>query len=276
MLGKLLKHEFKQTAKAYAPSYLALTAVIVFTVIVSYFTTISSSELNIGNLPDIILAMLMIATFIGIFAIIFGTVILEIARFSKNLMDVEGYFMFSLPVSAASHIAAKLIVATAWAIISIAFSLIAVPILIMGISRIPAYELSVAIKTLLPLITPEIVLAVISVIFATIMGIVFCYSLAYMAISVGPHVTKNRIVGSLIVFFGSEMALNVASTALMGFAGSFALKNVNFNSLIASLNANPAAAITITMLFTLVHSLAVSALCLTVCNYFLSKKLNLS
>lgn len=48
------------------------------------------------------------------------TLIIQIQRFSKNLLGDEGYLMFTLPASVSQHITAKLVVAVLLDVLSVA------------------------------------------------------------------------------------------------------------------------------------------------------------
>lgn len=106
MLGKLLKYEFKDTARIIPLFYL--------TVLIFAGMTISAIQLGIDwirELSSIILLLLGIVMIIITFVII-------VMRFYRNLYSNEGYLMFTLPVKPQQLLASKTIAAFAWVIMS--------------------------------------------------------------------------------------------------------------------------------------------------------------
>ena len=111
MLGKLIKHEFRATARLMLP--LALVVLLL-----SCFTWLSSAILQGRSYAPFILRLingLLTSGFVLslIVAVVFS-VVMMVSRFYKNLMTDEGYLMFTLPVSIHQILWSKLIVATVW------------------------------------------------------------------------------------------------------------------------------------------------------------------
>lgn len=113
MLGKLIKHEFKATARLLLPIYLVLTALALICRLVS------SLDVFKGIL-SLIPGTIKIAYIISIFASLVITAVLAVIRFYKNLITDEGYLMFTLPVKVSGIINSKLLVAVIWMLINIA------------------------------------------------------------------------------------------------------------------------------------------------------------
>ncbi len=106
MLRKLLKYEFKETARIIPLFYLIA---LIFAGMVLSAKTLGISWFEVTSS---VLLMLM-----GI-AVAFTTFILIVLRFYKNLYSNEGYLMFTLPVEPKLLLASKAIVAFCWMIIS--------------------------------------------------------------------------------------------------------------------------------------------------------------
>lgn len=114
MLGKLLKHEFRATARIMWVLYAAMLAL-------SLGAHFSLRYMQGG---ETYLALRVLATLVAVFwvlALIFGavmTLVLMIQRFHKNLLTDEGYLMFTLPVSLHALIFSKIIVSVVWSFIT--------------------------------------------------------------------------------------------------------------------------------------------------------------
>lgn len=117
MLGKLIKYEFKGTARIYLPFFALLVLL----------TAVNRASLQYGlgrtanfEAAAIISMMLYIIAVIAIFVI---AMVATIQRFYKNFMTDEGYLMFTLPVTQDGLILSKLIVATVWNIFSVVIAM---------------------------------------------------------------------------------------------------------------------------------------------------------
>ena len=112
MLIKLLKHEFRATARIMGPLYLILLAM-------ALGFNASARLMDTSNVVLNILAALVIlayvAAVIGVFVVAF---LLMLQRFYKNLLRDEGYLMFTLPASVHQHVWSKLIVSAVWFILT--------------------------------------------------------------------------------------------------------------------------------------------------------------
>ena len=109
MLGKLLKQDFRATARLILPVYAAVPVLGLFTGLI---TRLCENQSNIwisilGSLVSFVFSLALIAAVVT-------TVVLMILRFYRNLMTDEGYLMFTLPVSTTELICSKLIVSVVW------------------------------------------------------------------------------------------------------------------------------------------------------------------
>jgi len=106
MLGKLLKYEFKATARTLLPLYAALLIISVISNLLLH------SDFQIASVISItVFGALLMAVFIV-------TLILMIQRFYRNLLSDEGYLMFTLPVKTNRLIFSKMIVTFVWFLIA--------------------------------------------------------------------------------------------------------------------------------------------------------------
>ena len=128
MLAKLLKHEFKATARIFLPLYLIL---LIFGLINRIFNVFDIFGDSISfNMQSILSVISSIIYFTLIVAIIVMTLVIMIQRFYKNLLGDEGYLMFTLPVKPWQHIVSKLIIAMLWSGLSLIVIISSIAILI--------------------------------------------------------------------------------------------------------------------------------------------------
>ena len=108
MLRKLLKHEFRATARVMLPMYLIL-------LVTALGSNLAGRKmLGPSDILNILGVLIVMAFAFAICGVLLMSFILMIQRFYKNLLQDEGYLMFTLPVSVHQHIWSKLIVSVVW------------------------------------------------------------------------------------------------------------------------------------------------------------------
>ena len=109
MLRKLLKHEFRATARVMLPVYLVL--------LVSAVGANFSAQILNGSgsrFLNILGGLMIMAYTLANAAVWVVTFVLMVQRFYKNLLEDEGYVMLTLPVSIHQQVWSKLIVSAVW------------------------------------------------------------------------------------------------------------------------------------------------------------------
>ena len=102
MLAKLIKHEFKATARIFLPilgTVLVLTGAAALTVKLGGILVLPGGTGWGGPVLGLASGLLCLLTFIAMMAMMTAAVVVTIQRFYKNLLGDEGYLMFTLPVT---------------------------------------------------------------------------------------------------------------------------------------------------------------------------------
>ena len=211
MLGKLLKYEFKSTARVFLPLYITILVVA----LINGFS-INSNLFKIQGLLIMIFGALMIALFVI-------TIIVIVQRFSKNLLGDEGYLMFTLPVGNTSVLFSKYLVALLWTILSgivafVAFFLIAlIPLFLEGGFDF-MYWLG-SVKELFGLLFygAEFRFIMSMFLLAFLSYSIFIFSV-YLALSMGqlPTFNKHRNLASFISFIGINVVFSFIQNLVAG------------------------------------------------------------
>ena len=139
MLGKLIKHEFRATGRVMLP---LLGAVLVLSPIVGFIIRTFDRE-NYGGPVQLLGGTVVVLFFFAVAGICITSVVLMVRRFNSNLLQDEGYLMFTLPVSTHSLIWSKLIVSFVWFVVAAVSS--AAFIAIVALTSHAEYNLSVVI-----------------------------------------------------------------------------------------------------------------------------------
>lgn len=109
MLGKLLKHEFKATARTMLPMF---GVVLVLSLLANLsFTRIADTD---SGALDILFGLFIVAFFLGLFTMGVMAMVVMIQRFYKNVLGEEGYLTLTLPVNVHEILWSKLIVSFVW------------------------------------------------------------------------------------------------------------------------------------------------------------------
>lgn len=269
MLGKLLKYEFKSTARIFLPLYAML---LVVAIINGFF--INSEVFNIQGLLMTIFGSLLIALFVI-------TVVVLVQRFSKNLLGDEGYLMFTLPVKSSSILLSKYLVALLWTVLSVIVSVIA----FFSITFISSFmDKSISISEIISIFSEAVKVifgngylpfAINMVLLMFITYSIFIFTV-YLALSMGqlPLFNKHRNVASFMSFIGINIVLSFIKNL-------FAMLYYNLYGDYMSLNIEIDATNVVTQIVNngFVFSLAISIILLIalflVTKFILDKNLNL-
>ena len=234
MLGKLIKYEFRATGRVFLPMYAIL---LVMSLIARIFYTgnlrpeeggVGMSETAVTVIVSMVMAMLFAAVWIVTF-------VLLLRRFWTNLLGREGYLMNVLPVAPWEHVAAKLIVAVIWYILSAVASVLAFSLMLGGVAHAVfgmnwsefgemLRELSAYLREEHAL-APAVLLIVQGVLYALI-GTVSTVLTTYAAMSVGQLVSKGRVWLSIGVYFAINTVISIigsvylSTRVMFGQAGS--------------------------------------------------------
>lgn len=201
MLGKLMKYEFKATARVFLPLYAALLAMAAVTKLMF------SLQLQAPRVISMALSiLLMVAAFVI-------TLILTIQRFYKNLLTDEGYLMFTLPVETGRLINAKLIVAVVWTIVCTAVTFLALSVMAFSgaewravIDAIRGFGFPSADMTLFIAEFVALILA------SLISGILTIYASMALSMLSGKH----RVAVSFVFYIGLNTVMQVLLSIILG------------------------------------------------------------
>ncbi len=112
MLGKLMKHEFRATARIMLTVMGALAALAV---LANLSLRTLTKDVN-DDITVLKMILILIVVFFGIGVVVTAVmaIVLMVSRFYRNLLKDEGYLMFTLPVSTHELVWSKIIVSTVW------------------------------------------------------------------------------------------------------------------------------------------------------------------
>jgi hypothetical protein len=201
MLGKLIKVELKAGLRVIP---LALIGILTF-----YLIGLLAKVLDIIQIQGTASFFIIVSGIAGLLI----TLIFVILRYYKGLFGAEGYLTQTLPVSKGSLIAAKVITAYLWTIISVVFMVLAV---IATLHIIDFQGLQVIIDMVFGgNFTPLVIYVAISG--AT--GLLVFLGEIYFAITLANTrlFMKNNILFSIVFFVGANLAVGMLELVAMLF-----------------------------------------------------------
>lgn len=222
MLSKLLKYEFKSTARILIPSYILI---ILYSIVCRLFDWLSS-KLEILQTPSVLLYIFYVFL---IFGVIVLTFIVILQQFYKNLIGDEGYLMFTIPVEPYKHIITKLLTAIVWTVSSVIIAILSLIVLII------TPDIFDIVMNYIKNISADVwyfgIRIAIIIIFSGIASILMIYA----SISLGQLITGHKIVGSIVSYLALYILNQIISTIAIFvisymFPGSFNNSNIMFNS----------------------------------------------
>lgn len=274
MLKKLVKQEWKSFFPA--PT---ITMIILTVVTLILMATFMTSFWDESNIFVELFASLTILTYIFCLAALsFCVTICTAVRFYKNLFTDEGYLMFTLPVKTSDLLLSKMLVAVLWKLISIVFTMLSIfGIATVGISYLS--DMSIvhffqeffdlfkdALSEMRETLMIPIPLFFLWLLLIGVCSLVFSILFIYTCICLGQFWSRHKIGGAILAYFGLRFVFRL-------FRQIFAIPLSNFSYYdVEDFTAGS------WLLIMFVTLLIMGGLCVAmycICNYIMSKKLNL-
>lgn len=271
MLIKLLKHEFRATGRIMLPMYLVL-------LVTALGSNLAGRKLLDGpsGILNTLGVLIVMAFGFAICGVLLMSFVLMIQRFYKNLLQDEGYLMFTLPVSVHQHIWSKVIVSSVWFIATV-LAVIAASLIVAfqgGFLRELFDFIGYFFRGLQKLKISEALNGTVYLVeFAVLMFLsLVAFSLQfYAALAAGHSRANHKMLWSVVCFFGFQFALQ--------FGGSLLFMGLDHLGIPSFLNLNwdvaPAAAIHMGLLFMIGCVIVYGAIFYAVTTFFLKRHLNL-
>lgn len=234
MLGKLLKQDFRATARIMLPLYAAVPVLGLFTNLITHLC-----ENQTGFLINAIGVLVSFVFSLSLIAAVVTTIVLMVLRFYRNLMTDEGYLMFTLPVSTTELIFSKLIVSVVWFLGT--FAVDALGLLLSGM--LGSYEDIVRFRFAFTFNVPYNIpitqaqagwLAAGVVVLVILCGLALCL-MTYAAMAIGQSFKKNKGLMSVVFFFVLWIGTRIVLTLIFGAAYGSATSAVNTMTVLQAL-----------------------------------------
>ena len=228
MLGKLLKHEFKATARTMLPMF---GVVVLLSVLANLgFAQIADAE---NGALDILFGLFIFAFFLGLFTMGVMAMVVMIQRFYKNVLGDEGYLTLTLPVNVHEIVWSKLIVSFVW---FLATGLIAMAAVFIAVFTLTYTELGEMLQNMPSFgemlrlffektsITPLQLTGAIAQFAAMIIlsSLTTCLHF-YAAMALGHSFSNNKVLLSVVFFIAISFVFSFVSSLLGIFVEGLAM-----------------------------------------------------
>lgn len=189
MLGKLLKYELKAYVRVFIPIYIAIIAMAILNRI------FGGSELF---QIQAIMTMVLVGLFVALFVL---SIVITIQRFKKNLLEDEGYLMFTLPVKTSSIIISKYLASIIFTILS---GLVALLSFMIIFNAMNVTEITLAFNAIWEALSqPDFRYFVVILSLSMFLAYSIFILQIYLSLSMGqlPKFNKHRNIVALATFF---------------------------------------------------------------------------
>ena len=206
MLGKLLKHECRETAKLLIPLDLIVLALTAVWAILLGTGIFNSKQLNVLSATFVLLYVL------SIIALFILTAVYLMMRFYKSMYSGRGYLTHTLPASSSSILNSKILSAMAFIILALIVCIASVLILIFSVAGLPDSALLYALKHEISVVFGMGFAPAVCTIIACIL--IYCFSsimMIYASLSIGQLFNQSLFILGL-------NALEIDSNAQAGLA----------------------------------------------------------
>ena len=269
MLRKLMKHEFRATARIMGPLYL----VLLVTAICANFSARVMDRAD-SALLNMLSALVVMAFVVAIIGVCFMSFALMLQRFYRNLLRDEGYIMFTLPASVHQQVWSKLIVSTVWFVATGAAVILSFLVAVYEVGFVSAFfrglqRVLEAMTAYYALNGTAIALELLALCFVS--GAAFALQF-YAAMAVGHSFSNHKMALSVVFFFVFQFVSQIVGTVLLVSLDGSPLFEF-LSTLDIQLDAMAGVHIGICLL--LVLSAVYGAIFYFLTTYFLKKRLNL-
>lgn len=282
MLSKLMKHEYKATARFFLPAYGIFAALLV----VQRLSMLAFD--NLGKVPEIVdrivgftTGLFSVLTVLGFIGLVVCPMVYAVIRFWRNMIGDEGYLTHTLPVSTGRSIMAKFLVGGSWELVTFLVTILlgilyalscdagSVGDFFAGLGRVFS-EGWQALGGWLILLLVLIVLSVLA-------QVGYNFMAAYSAMSMGQTANRHKLLASAGIYVGISFAttsvVQILMIALGTIFGSQLMESFEF-FMITSVGV--CQFVCCVLAICLVFNVLMAALHFFLGRHFLRKKLNLA
>ena len=216
MLGKLMKHEWKETAKLLLPLNLILILLTVVGVVMLHTDMFQSDSMVALSITCTLFYTL------SILALFIITAVYLLNRYYRTMFSRQGYLTHTLPVSESAIVNTKFLVSGIWILIAMLITVLSIFSLIATAAGDSLYLTSGTFKETFGLSGMELLfIGIVSVIVSSFSMV----AMFFASISIGQLFHQHRIAGAVIAYIVLYIIQQIIGTVLLtvfGFSNNVA------------------------------------------------------
>lgn len=214
MLRKLMKHEFRATARLMLPLYLAALVLA----LLSRLGDLATQHIAVSgfDILDLLYGIITVGFAAALIAVPVAAFILMILRFRSNLLADEGYVMFTLPVSTHQLVWSKLLVSLVWFVGAVVVDALAMIVLAADRAFFRNFR-EILSNVLNNLTQPDQALLGHAVgytaefLLLCLVGCILCCLIFYAPLAIGHSFDRRKMFLSVVFFFVIQVAMEIIS-----------------------------------------------------------------
>jgi len=269
MLSKLIKHEFRATARIMWPIFGGMLILTVLTrfgafEVLDHFGSFLLNALSI---------ITIIAFFMGMFALAFAPLIASCARFKQSLLGNNGYLTMTLPVSTNQLLLSKLITNAVWYAATAVLALL-ITAVFFGVDLESLGDIGRLLSDLytgLRALESEELFHLIFILFELLINVVTGITLAtlvvYASFAIGYSANKRKTLWTVLLIYGFAHVVSFVGVTTLIFFGNGSDRWTSFMVGVQGFESFLAIAFAVMLLLGAVFYL--------ITHYFITHKLNL-
>lgn len=217
MLRKLMKYEFKATARSLFPLYGALLGFALITRILFRGSLTEKINDTFGTLGSIANMISVFAYGFTMAAVFVATFLIIVQRFYKNILGDEGYLMNTLPVKPYLNIINKILVSVIWTIASCFVAFLSILILFATFNNLSYFfsELLTVFKEIYADFGGMPYLIFFEFCILGFVELITSITMIYASISIGHLFSKSKILLSFAAFIVLSIISNIINSIFM-------------------------------------------------------------
>lgn len=213
MLGKLIKHEFKDTMRLFLPIF-GLIAVLtpIFSLMMSLGNNYEGTDQDYG------LSVVFGSGIAGYLLLLFGlmivTQILIAIRFYQTMASTEAYLTFTLPAKTHSILFSKWLVSMVWYIIACILAVASVFAVLLIATPITTDDISDVLSEALKLLDYQDFFTTLLLILYILISLSLGVLRMYTSVMIGQLAKTHRVALSIGVYLGLSQGLQILLSLL--------------------------------------------------------------
>lgn len=214
MLGKLIKHEFKDTMRLFLPMFGFL---VVLTPIFSFMMRIGSNynpDTENGSALDIVFGSGIVGYMFLLFALMIVTQVLIVIRFYRTMASTEAYLTFTLPAKTGAILFSKWIVSMVWYVVSFIIAAASVLTVLLIATPLTFGDISDAITFVTRYIELNDCITMLLFGLLILCSISLSILRMYVSVMIGQLARTHRIALSIGIYLALSQGLSVVLSLL--------------------------------------------------------------